>query len=857
MKQFTLSFLLFLPLFLLAQKQNLTIHFTEIPSNDGRLLVSLFNGKNSYTSQKPYLTKSLDIENFSATWKLDSIPQGTYIIAAVHDENINGKLDFAETGMPEEAFAFSNNVQPKMGPPNPDEMIFTIKENESAVQNIKMLFFGMKSKQIKEVDVVADKKQFVKTDADKTTYQVKDNPTLTSGSMRDAVRKLPGVVLSPTGDLNLNGKDVAIYIDGVPSNLSGSDLKNYLQSIPANTIEKIELIENPGASYEANSSGAVINIITRSIATQDVSGTLNFHYGNSNNHKFSPSVMLLGRKNKINWQLQSGYNWHEQHQENDVSQTFYSFEPDVIFKHNSEQNNLNRNMYIRPMLNYRLSQNSYIVFNYNLNASNNRDHTTSTSFTENLDKITEYGKNYNYTTIYRNPEVNRNNEFVAKYKVVLDSMNRSLQITGYYSNYNKKSNAQSEQKTETPIYGINAINMNLNNAYGKVDLEIPFEKISFTLGGKYNITDAHNLGKYNLNNTSSDIFNNPTYKSEIDFNYNEQNLAAYAEARKTIGKLSATLGVRIEDLKYESRVASADTVIGDRITNVFPTVNLLYRLIPNVNLSARYSRRISMPAYSQLDPNTNGYFDSFASAEGNQNLKPNFFDNYFLSISAFNYASLGSYLRYSKNISLTSTVVEPNSLKTKMTSVDYENTKIYGAYLALPVPFGLFTKGTAFFKQPMNMEKMSYAYLYLSCNFNDIKDYPYPIGTGKKPLWMFNINTHVVLPYEFTLDGNWFHMFKGNFQIYSIKEPMNYWLVDLTRKFMNERLEVTAEVMKDISQHVAFNIENLKTDFFGKQDGTTFWIKLSYRFGKFKSKEETHIDVEKKEVEGGGINVRK
>ena len=86
---------------------------------------------------------------------------------------------------------------------------------------------------------------------------------------------------------------------------------------------------------------------------------------------------------------------------------------------------------------------------------------------------------------------------------------------------------------------------------------------------------------------------------------------------------------------------------------------------------------------------------------------------------------------------------------------------------------------------------------------------------------------------------------------------MNFWMVDLTRKFMNDNLEVTAEVMEEVTQHVAFNIPNVKTNFTGIQDGVTFWLKLSYRFGKFQTKEETQIDVEKKELEGGGINVRK
>lgn len=858
MKRFILSILLFVPIFLMAQNQTLTVTFTEIPSNDGSMLVSIFKGKEGYTQQKPFLTKSLEIENLTATWKIDSIPQGEYIISSVHDENVNGKLDFATTGMPEEAFAFSNNAQPKMGPPNPDEMIFSIKENENAVQNIKMLFFGMKTKQVKEVEIVADKKQMVKVDADKTTYQVKDNASLTTGSMRDAIRKLPGVVLSPTGDLNYNGKAVTIYIDGVPSNLSGSDLKNYLQSIPANTIEKIELVENPGASYEANTSGAVLNIITRSTSSQDLSGTVNLHYGNSNNHKLSPSVMLHGRKKKINWQLQGGYNWTQNYEGRDVDQTFDSFEPKVSFIRNSDVNNLNRNIYLRPMLNVRLTENSYIVFNYNLNSANNQNKTTSENYTHNLDLVSGYGANLNYNTVFKNFEKNINNEFVTKYKTVLDSAGRTMQITGYYSNFNKNSNGQSSQTSIMMLsnYGINNIDMNLNNAYGKVDFDLPFKKFNLSTGVKYNYTFANNLGKYNLNNASTTIFNNPSYVNTTDFKYNEQNVSAYVEARKTIGKLSATVGLRFENLNYKSEVLS-DTTITGNVRSLFPTVNLLYRLIPNVNVTARYSRKISMPAYSQLDPNTNGYFDSFSSSVGNQSLKPNFFDNYSLNFTAFNYASLGSFMRYSKNMSLTSTVAEPNSLVTKMTSVDYEDTKMYGAYVALPVPFGFFTKGMDFFKQPLDPEKMSYAYVYLACNFNDTKNYPYPEGTAGKPIWMFNLNTHVALPHKFMLDANWFHMFKGNIQIYTIRKPMNFWMVDLTRKFMNDNLEVTAEVMEEVTQHVAFNIPNVKTNFTGRQDGVTFWLKLSYRFGKFQTKEETQIDVEKKELEGGGINVRK
>jgi len=67
---------------------------------------------------------------------------------------------------------------------------------------------------------------------------IKDNAMLNSGNSFEAIKKLPGVITSPTGSLTLNGKGVAVYIDGAPSTLSGTDLQNYLSSLPAHAIEK-------------------------------------------------------------------------------------------------------------------------------------------------------------------------------------------------------------------------------------------------------------------------------------------------------------------------------------------------------------------------------------------------------------------------------------------------------------------------------------------------------------------------------------------------------------------------------------------------------------------------------------------
>ncbi|WP_333878906.1 Plug domain-containing protein, partial [Flavobacterium sp.] len=113
--------------------------------------------------------------------------------------------------------------------------------------------------ELKEVTVYDNKKQYLKVESDKTTISVRDNAMLNSGSSLEAVKKIPGVITSPTGTITLNSKGVTIYIDGAPSSLSGNDLQNYLATLPANAIEKVELIYNPGASFDADASGSIIN----------------------------------------------------------------------------------------------------------------------------------------------------------------------------------------------------------------------------------------------------------------------------------------------------------------------------------------------------------------------------------------------------------------------------------------------------------------------------------------------------------------------------------------------------------------------------------------------------------------------
>jgi hypothetical protein len=729
--------------------------------------------------------------------------------------------------------------------------------NEQII-DLPIIIFNKKDKSIllNEITVVGNKREFIKIEADKTTYIVKGNPALSGGSMSDAMSKLPGVIKMPSRDFTFNGKNVTVYIDGVPSNLSGDDLKNYLQGIPANTIDKIEIIENPGASFESSTTGGVINIFTKSAVLNQFNSTINLHYGTfKSKNKYSPSIFCLGKINrKINWQLQTGYNAHEVLGVTNTNSTFTSFNPNIELERNNISNRSNNNFYLRPMLNFRLSSYSNLIFNYNLNIASNFNNDTTLYISNN------YIPNINNYSYYKNINNNSNHEFVGKFKTQLDSIGKkNLQITAYYSIYNKNTEGSSLQPSLS-IYGINSINLNLNNYYFKYDLDLDFNFLQVNTGGKFSGINANNTGKYNLNNSDISIINTKIYDTNQEnyFNYFENNLAFYIEAKKKIGKFYTTVGLRFESLVYNGNtiISNNTNQYGDTLINLFPSINLMYELNNNFNIRAQYNKKISSPSYNSIDPNNNGYFDSYTNSIGNQLLKPNYYDNYNIGFTLYSMVNFSLGYSKTKNITFYTEVAELNTIKTNYTYKNYDEYSNYNISLSFPFPLNIFNEGLKIYKQPMNIFNKNYLFFYVGYNYQYINDFQYSNGKNILPFWQFFVSCHFNLPIDLKLDGRYTMIPQGNTQTFFITKPYHFFLIDLSKSFFKEKnLTLTAEVMKNYPFNLSTNSNNLNVNYYNSNDDLTFWFKLSYRFGKFQSKSQTQIETEQKQIESSGLGL--
>lgn len=672
---------------------------------------------------------------------------------------------------------------------------------------------------------------------------------LNSGNSLEAIKRLPGVITSPTGGLTLNGKGVTIYIDGAPSTLNGTDLQNYLSSLPANAIEKVELIYNPGAAYDANASGSIINIITSSKRLKGVNANFNINYNFNKYQKPSPQILLNGKEKNFSWQTMLGYNYIDSENRSKNSQTFTSFAPDKNLFQENFTVNTNRNLYFRLGTNYKLSSKSNLLFNYNGNFANDRSVFNSSAFGENIDYNDEgFSKNKNY-----------NNELSLQYKTKLDTLGRTLDVTAFLNTFDKTPINQSSglNSGNIPSYNNGIIDFNLTNYYLKYDFVIPFNKLDFTIntGGKYNSIKVNNFGQYNINSSTNTIFDSNNYEESIDFNYNESNLAFYVEARKKIKKFNFTVGLRLEDFDVKREASTIADKIEYRNTNLFPNISALYEISPQVNFSSSYSRKIAQPNYNTIDPNNSSNFNQYNTSTGNLALQPVFYDNFEVKLTALQFVQLGANYTIAKDDNRFIFSAKPGELVSNQTFQQFDKIKTFSAFASFPIPLDYFFKGKAEFQKRMNtIDKMNYIYLNINYVKSTIDGYSFPFDN--KAILNYGAQAQIILPWQITNTLSYFILPKGTWEIYQIEKPIQQFDISFNKDFMNKKLKVGLHCFDVFNKNEVNALivgENLDTRFYQKQDSRTFRVSLTYNFGNLKLEQEnTNIDTEKVK-QGGGI----
>ena len=135
---FALAFMFSAPVF--SQVANLKVQISPTKSDEGKVLVLVFNSEKGFPESLDHAFKKLVLtpKNLKAEFILEGVPSGKYAITVLHDEDNNGKMNTSLMGFPQEKYGFSNNHKIYFGPPTFEKAAIVLgKENKTVLIQLR------------------------------------------------------------------------------------------------------------------------------------------------------------------------------------------------------------------------------------------------------------------------------------------------------------------------------------------------------------------------------------------------------------------------------------------------------------------------------------------------------------------------------------------------------------------------------------------------------------------------------------------------------------------------------------------------------------------------------------------------
>lgn len=484
---------------------------------------------------------------------------------------------------------------------------------------------------LKEV-VVTAKRPLMERDIDKTIVNVDAMISAASSNTLEVLEKTPGITVSNDGDISLNGKSgVLVLIDGRATYMSGADLATYLKSLPGGLLDKIELMDNPPAKYDAAGS-AIINIRLKKNRVGGFTGNISEGYSQGVYGKNNGAINLNYLYKKVNLFVNVGYN-EDKGYNNDINKReFYNTENNLVSSIDlSNYNKFARHSFsTRLGMDYAFSKKTTYGFLINLDQINKDGGVNFESNAYDSNKALEIiGTGYSYGG-FRRTNLTTNANFQHKFNGAGRELTADINYLHYQSPFswnvqNITSKPDNTLISQNDIFFQAPSDINIYTA--KADYVHPLKnKSSWEAGVKSSFVSNDNDPKYF---TIGNDIKVPDYSRTNHFIYHENINAAYFNTRKNWKRLGLQLGLRVENTNIEGNQLGNAVISGTSFqrnyTGLFPSAFMSYKLdsLGNKTISTSISRRINRPNYQQLNPFLE-YIDIYSRNMGNPMLNPQY-----------------------------------------------------------------------------------------------------------------------------------------------------------------------------------------------------------------------------------------
>ncbi|MCU0434479.1 MAG: TonB-dependent receptor [Bacteroidia bacterium] len=488
------------------------------------------------------------------------------------------------------------------------------------------IYLNSGAKQLNAVEV-SDARSDYSNSIDKKVYDVNQNITNTGGTATDILQNIPSVAVDMDGKVSLRGSEnVTILIDGRPSGITGADRQAALQQVPASMIDRIEIITNPSARYDAQGMAGIINIITKKDAKQGLNGSVTL--GQGSNGKYNGALNLNNRMKKAN--LFANYNWRSEDRWMQRQGEQHTFTADTNFYFTNGGRGLNNDASHFGKIGADFYLNAYNTlsvsggFNYKTNRNND---SITYSFLD-ADRLYFAG----FDRIIAERQKSLGTDWTLDYAKAFPGSQRKLTGSGSFSYVDRqdRNEFRNSLSDELPYQKNNADNI-FATGVAQIDYTHPLnDSLRFETGVKYSLRNYDNNQAVLFTDGIGGYVNDTRYSD--NFIFNEHIYAAYVQAAMHRGKFDFQAGVRAEQTQLTGTSTSTTSDFVNNYFGIFPSVSVRYSVKPGYDWQVSYSRRLNRPGNGQLNPFVD-ISDSINLRSGNPFLQPEYINSAELNLS--------------------------------------------------------------------------------------------------------------------------------------------------------------------------------------------------------------------------------
>ena len=507
--------------------------------------------------------------------------------------------------------------------------------------NIKAEFIGLESSTLENFDLQNDQvlppflleemptqletieiqteKTTIEHKLDKKVFNVGSDLVSKGGNAIDILNNVPSVSVNYNGAVSLRGNTgVRILINGKPSVLTAN---NGLEQIPAENIEKVEVITNPSSKYDSEGTAGIINIILKKNKSKGFGSSVQVTAGIPDNYALGYNVNYKNKKINIFSDLR--YRYINFLGKESSSRAIYDDNTiDSYLNGTVDRDRTNRTFTTYFGGDYYFNDKNMITLSYFYR--NNTSRSTVDYAFNYLDENRNPERIANAKEAYKEPQTA--NQIELNYIKTFAKEGQKFTINLQYDFWNDDENESIVEQEIFPVSlafrALKSRNIESSKDFlFQSDYSLPFnEKSKIEFGIKGEIRRINSDYQAYDNNVAIDSLNNLLH-------YDERIIGAYVQYGSSIKKLNYLLGLRIEDSNTGSNDRINQFNIDKKYTDFFPTAHFTYEINDIFNLQLSYSRRISRPAFWQLNP-FGGIADRRNIRIGNPDLDPVYTNSY-------------------------------------------------------------------------------------------------------------------------------------------------------------------------------------------------------------------------------------